>query len=146
MSKRQERAVDLYKNQGYNCAQAVVVAYADVLGMSEEQAFATFAGFGGGFGGQHEVCGAISGMTAVLGALLNVKTSDSAEGKQKIYSRVMNACKDFKKEHESIICRTLIVNAKKNDESPKPCSHYIASCCQILDDSIGKNSPFTEKE
>ena len=145
MSKRQERAVDLYKNRGYNCAQAIVVAYSDVLGMSEEQAFSTFAGFGGGFGGQHEVCGAVSGMTAVFGALLGVKPTD-ADGKQKIYSRVMNACKEFKKEHETIICRNLLVEAKKTDASPKPCSKYIATCCALLDASIGKNSPFSEKE
>ena len=145
MSKRQERAVDLYKNKGYNCAQAIVVAYADVLNMSEEQAFSTFAGFGGGFGGQHEVCGAISGMTAVFGALLNVKPTEE-NGKQKIYSRIMNACKEFKKEHGTIICRNLLVNAKKTDSSPKPCSKYIASCCALLDGSIGKNSPFSEKE
>jgi C_GCAxxG_C_C family probable redox protein len=144
MSKRQERAVMLYKS-GYNCAQAVAIAYSDVLGMSEDKAGAIFSGFGGGFGGQHEVCGAVSAMTAVLGALLDVKDGD-AEGKKKIYSRVQNACKDFKKEHESIICRTLLVNAKKVDESPKPWAHYIASCCAILDASIGKNSPFTEKE
>jgi C_GCAxxG_C_C family probable redox protein len=87
MSKRQERAVMLYKS-GYNCAQAVAIAYSEVLGMSEEKAGAIFSGFGGGFGGQHEVCGAVSAMTAVLGALLDVKDGD-ADGKKRIYSRVL---------------------------------------------------------
>ena len=48
MSKRQERAVMLYKS-GYNCAQAVAIAYSDVLGMSEDKAGAIFSGFGGSF-------------------------------------------------------------------------------------------------
>ena len=144
MSKRQERAVNLYKN-GYNCAQAVAIAYSDVMGISEEKASQIFSGFGGGFGGQHEVCGAVSAMTAVFGAILDIKDTDEG-GKQKIYSRIQNACKDFKKQHESIICRTLLVNAKKVDQSNKPCSNYISTCCALLDASIGKNSPFTEKE
>ncbi len=136
MSERAERAIAIYKS-GHNCAQALAIAYADVLGMSEDKASAMFSGFGGGFGGQHEVCGAISAMTAVMGLLMGV-TDGSLESKKRIYSRISTACKQFKKEHGSIICRDLLVQAKKTDPSPKPCSAHLATVCSLMDEAIGK--------
>ena len=135
---RRQKAINLYKNQGYNCAQSVAMAYCDVLEMTEENAETVFAGFGGGFGGQHEVCGAISAMTAIMSKIVGVGNRD-AESKKHIYSRVSTSCKDFKKEYGSIICRTLLVEAKKKDESAKPCSHYIDKCCHLIDHALGKN-------
>lgn len=46
--------------KGYNCAQAVALAFSDVAGMSEEQLLKTLSPFGGGFGRLREVCGAFS--------------------------------------------------------------------------------------
>lgn len=142
---RKEKAVNLYENGGYNCAQAVAIAYCDVLSMSEEQASATFSGFGGGFGGQHEVCGAISAMTAIMGVIVNASQPGMDE-KKRIYSRIASASKEFKKQHDSIICRSLLVQAKKTNPSAKPCGAYIATVCDLIDKSIGKNTPYAEKE
>ncbi|MBO5888780.1 MAG: C-GCAxxG-C-C family protein, partial [Clostridia bacterium] len=47
-----------YFKQGYNCAQAVILAFADEIGLDKESAVKFISGFGGGFGRMREVCGA----------------------------------------------------------------------------------------
>ena len=62
---RFEKAFALHA-EGYNCAQAVIGAYADIIGIGEQEAFSIGAGFGGG-AGTGELCGAVSGAVMVLG-------------------------------------------------------------------------------
>ena len=65
MSNRLERAVEL-RAESYNCAQAVIAAVANDVGITEEAAF----GFAGGFGGGlrlGEVCGAATGAVMAIG-------------------------------------------------------------------------------
>ena len=50
-----------YHKQGYNCAQSVAGAFADLTGTAPEQLMAAMGGFGGGVGGSHEeLCGAVT--------------------------------------------------------------------------------------
>ena len=59
-----------YHKQGYNCAQSVAGAFADLTGTAPEQLMAAMGGFGGGVGGSHEeLCGAVSGGVLVLSLL-----------------------------------------------------------------------------
>ncbi len=51
----------------HNCAQAVLSTYADVAGISEEQAMSLAAAFGGGMGNMEGTCGALVGAGLVLG-------------------------------------------------------------------------------
>ncbi len=135
---RKERAVSLYKS-GYNCAQAIAITYAPVLELTEEAAAAMFSGFGGGMGGQHIVCGAVSVMTAIMGKLLGVSDSSPA-GKNKIYTRVREACKTMKEAHGTIVCRDLLIEAKKTDPSPKPCSKYLETVCDEIEVALGNKA------
>ncbi|MBQ8793490.1 MAG: C_GCAxxG_C_C family protein, partial [Clostridia bacterium] len=64
--KNSEKAVKLFTD-GYNCAQAVFGAFAEDLGFDEKTALKISAPFGGGFGRQREVCGAVSGMLMAFG-------------------------------------------------------------------------------
>ena len=63
---RVTKAVTLFKS-GYNCAQAVAGAYADLLGMDEDTALRAVEGFGGGIGRMRLTCGAVTGMTFLCG-------------------------------------------------------------------------------
>lgn len=47
--KHEDIAV-IKRNNGYNCAQAVLCAHAEELGMDEKQLFALSEGFGSGLG------------------------------------------------------------------------------------------------
>ena len=68
MKSRREQAIANFK-KGYNCTQAVVLAHADLLGISEEQAMILTQSFGGGMGRLRQVCGTVSAMFFVAGAL-----------------------------------------------------------------------------
>ena len=69
MNRHIEKAKELRSPQKcYNCAETIMMAYADDLGLTESQAECLGCNFGGGMkcGG---TCGAITGGLMVLGAL-----------------------------------------------------------------------------
>ena len=115
--------VELARNnflKGYNCAQAIAVAFHDLIGLTEEEAAKMASPFGGGFGRMREVCGAVSGMTLVLGALEgNPDPSDQA-AKTRIYERERELLAKFQEAQGSIICRELLGLRKDTKESAAP--------------------------
>ncbi|MBQ8837766.1 MAG: C_GCAxxG_C_C family protein, partial [Bacteroidales bacterium] len=62
IEERVAKAKRLFKEGGFNCCQAVVLAYNDLFGLEDETAAAISSGFGGGMGRLREVCGSVSGM------------------------------------------------------------------------------------
>ena len=65
MSDKQKRAVELF-DEGFNCAQSVIVPFVDALPVDASTALRMAGGFGHGLR-VGEVCGAISGAAMVLG-------------------------------------------------------------------------------
>jgi len=63
-----DKARGLFK-EGYNCSQAVLLAFSDVTGLDDNTALMLASSFGGGMGRLREVCGAVSGMFMVIGIL-----------------------------------------------------------------------------
>ena len=78
--KKAERARQLFK-EGYNCAQAVVGAFAGEMGMDFDTAIKLASSFGGGMGRMREVCGAVSGMFIVAGVLYGYSGAASQSGR-----------------------------------------------------------------
>lgn len=122
-----EQAKELFLN-GHNCAQAVLCAYADELGLSQEQAIAMSACFGGGLGRQREVCGAVSAMCMVLSLKYAPKDPKDHAAKAAFYAQIQELCKRFKDENGSIICRELLsLPDGPSDPTPDPrTAHYYA--------------------
>ena len=52
---------------GYNCAQSVFLAYADLFDLEPDLAKKMSVSFGGGMGRMREVCGAVSAMSMLAG-------------------------------------------------------------------------------
>ena len=67
IEERAARAVEL--KAGCNCAQAVVLSYADKLPLEEETLKKLAAGYGGGMGCMEGTCGALVGAVMVAGLL-----------------------------------------------------------------------------
>ena len=67
---KKEYAVYL-KHNGYNCAQAVLMAYLDKLNLDEEMVKKLGSAFGSGMGGLKGTCGAVVGANIALGLLNN---------------------------------------------------------------------------
>ena len=66
MESRVERAQELFRS-GYNCAQSVFAAYADLFGMDRETALKISCPMGAGIGRMREVCGTVCAMSMLSG-------------------------------------------------------------------------------
>lgn len=64
--ERIQKAVKAFKEDGRNCCQAVVSAFADLYGFTEEQALRMTAALGHGHGVE-ETCGALTGLQMLIG-------------------------------------------------------------------------------
>lgn len=104
-----------YFLQGFNCCQAVVLAFKDELKLPEEEIKKITIGFGGGLARQRLTCGAVSGMAMVLGAL-----KSDGQDKAAAYAMIKNACDDFKAETGSIICAEMLSGEILKDKSTVP--------------------------
>ena len=111
---RADRAEALFR-QGYNCSQSVFAAFADVVGMSVEEAAQLASPFGAGFGKLREVCGAVSGMTMLAGRLKGYSDPSAREEKIELYALIQNMCAEFEEKEGSIICRELLGLEKGED-------------------------------
>ena len=115
---RADRAEELFR-QGYNCGQSVFAAFADVLGMTVEEAAKIASPFGAGFGKLREVCGAVSGMTLVTGYLKGYSDPADYESKKELYAFIQKICAEFEERQGSIICRELL-GLKKGEDLGEP--------------------------
>jgi C_GCAxxG_C_C family probable redox protein len=111
---RADRAEALFR-QGYNCSQSVFAAFADVVGMSVEEAAQLASPFGAGFGKLREVCGAVSGMTMLAGKLKGYSDPEAREEKIELYKLIQKMCAEFEEKEGSIICRELLGLEKGED-------------------------------
>jgi len=141
------KAAELFLG-GYNCAQAVSVAFCDVTGMDEKLAAKWASSFGGGMGRLREVCGAVSGMFMVLGYLYGYDTPGDDEKKKELYSRVQMLAKKFEQENGSIICRELLKNPPTDpNPSPRtaeyyakrPCARMVMVAARLVDEFVADN-------
>ena len=94
--------------QGYNCAQAVLLAFCDDLGFDEQTALMLASPFGGGIGRMREVCGTVTGMYMALGLARGYSDSKDNADKKRVYTEVQQLAERFKEDNGSIICRDLL--------------------------------------
>lgn len=114
-----KKAMELFK-EGYNCAQAVFLAFTDRYEMDETIALKLSSSFGGGMGRLREVCGAVSGMFMVAGVLYGYESPEAFEEKTKHYERIQQLAEQYKKFTGSIICRELLgLDVKKDSHVPE---------------------------
>ena len=105
--------------EGYNCAQAVIMAFSDLIGMEETHCAKLSSSFGGGMGRMREVCGAVSGMLMVAGMLYGYDGPEEGQVKKEHYARVQELAEQFRAGAGSIICREILKNPP-SDPSPTP--------------------------
>lgn len=122
-AERGARARD-YFLQGFNCCQAVLLAFADVLeanGQASEELLKTIgSGFGGGFARLREVCGSFSACTMIAGFLSPAGPSDMA-ARTANYALVQELAKEFRARNGgSIVCGKLLGLKDKQPEGPAP--------------------------
>jgi len=141
------KAAELFVG-GYNCAQAMLVAYCDTTGLTPEFSAKLASSFGGGMGRMREVCGAVSGMLMVAGLLYGYDTPGDDTVKKEHYQLVQYLAGKFREEAGSIVCREILKNPP-SDPNPtprtaefyakRPCARMLILASEILDSYISEH-------
>lgn len=143
-TNRINNAIALFE-KGYNCSQAVFMAYADLYNIEQETAAKIATSFGGGMGRMREVCGAVSGMFLVLGLHYPFTDTNDKTAKNTNYKAVQRLANQFKSEMGSYICADLLQKKRELESSisenrtdkyyaERPCT----KCVRIAAEIVGK--------
>lgn len=139
-----EKARELFLS-GCSCSQAVLAAFADDLGMTQEMALKLASSFGGGMGGMRETCGAVSGMLMVAGLKWGYSEVGDLCVKAAHYARVRALVEAFRAEHGVIVCRELLAHLGTLRQEPsartaayykeRPCVLFVETAARLLDEA-----------
>lgn len=140
-----------YFNNGYNCAQSVALAYADITTLDEKMVATITASFGGGLGRLREVCGAVSGMAFVASFISPCPMADNAEAKKANYALVQEFAEQFRQKNGNIVCRSLLgLDRPKDEPTPsartaeyykkRPCAEYVYDAALIVGEYLANKS------
>lgn len=127
---RVQKAVENHK-KGYNCAQAVVCAFADRTNFSEDELFRLSEAFGGGMGGTKGVCGAVSAMVFLAG-LEKSKGVESLPETNKLtsYAFAGEMMEEFENKNQTLMCSRL------KGENLRSCDGCIEDAVRILEEKL----------
>jgi C_GCAxxG_C_C family probable redox protein len=139
-----EDAVNRF-HAGASCAQAVLAAYAQEVGLSEAMAMRLGSAMGAGLAGLRETCGAVNAMVAVMGLRHGCDTPMDAKTKAAHYERVRAAIADFDAAFGTHNCKALLQKAsieKQAGVAPeartaayyaqRPCAAFVRFCAERL--------------
>ena len=135
MSKTRCAEIMRLSGEGYNCAQAVACAYADVTGLDHKTLFKITETLGGGMGRMQETCGALIATYLVMSHL----NSDGglSQGKTKLdtYDKTQVLHDSFVAKLGSSNCKVLL-----KGEKPKHgvCDDKLQTACDIIEDTFHK--------
>lgn len=114
MTDQSQQAVDLF-TQGYNCAQAVLAAYAPQIGLTQDQALRLAIGLGGGIARTRETCGAALAMILLVG--FKTDPTDKAAA-YTLGQKLLDAFKAAN--HGTCLCRQLLQLPSDAPTPPTP--------------------------
>ena len=151
MEERIEKAIELFK-EGYNCSQSFVAAFADMYGLTPEQALKVSASFGGGIGRMRQTCGAACGLFMLAGLETGCTEGKNREGKEANYKVVQELAEEFRKRNGSLICAELL-GLSKTAPTPatpeartaeyykkRPCVNMVEEAARIWCEYLSTNS------
>ncbi|MBO6163190.1 MAG: C_GCAxxG_C_C family protein [Eubacterium sp.] len=143
---RREAAMENFK-KGYNCSQAIVLAFADMLPVDRTLLLRLASSFGGGMGRLREVCGSVSGMFMIAGLLYGYDGPETGQIKAEHYAGIQELAKRFEEKHGTIICREMLGLSVRHDVptpeartaeyyKKRPCAEIIGDAAEILEQYI----------
>ena len=87
METRKHIAAEKKRCNSHNCAQAILHTYADIAGISEDEAMSIAGAFGGGMGNMEGTCGALVGSGLVLGLVNKDKVKSMKQMRQGLVNK-----------------------------------------------------------
>ena len=136
--------------KGYNCSQALVLAFEDMVPIDRESLLKLASSFGGGMGRLREVCGSVSGMFMIAGLLYGYDGPETGQVKADHYARIQELARRFEEAHGSIVCREMLGLSVKHDAptpeartneyyKKRPCPDIVGDAAEILEKYIEEN-------
>ncbi len=133
--------------EGYNCAQSVVGAFADLMEVDFDTLMRLCCGYGGGIGRLRETCGAFIGGVMVLDALLGSTDPADHGAKSAQYARIQQMAERCRIKNGSVVCRDLLgLPAGASAPTPekrsadyyrkRPCPQIIYETAAIVEEMI----------
>lgn len=140
----EDKALSYFKEK-FHCSQSVLAAYADDLGLSEEQALKIAYCFNAGMR-KGEVCGACSGALMVLGMIYGQSDKNDLDSRNRANQMTDRFLNRFKELNGSYICNDIlgcdittqegIAYAKKHELFSTTCSDMVALAVKVLEEII----------
>ena len=132
---------------GYNCAQSVVFAFCDELGLDKDLALKLATGFGGGMGHRQEVCGAVTGGVLVLGAKHGRGEGAPRSATDVTYTKTRELFVRFQELHGACLCRELLAGCDLNTPAGQQifkeqnlretvCKHCVRNAVRIVEELL----------
>ena len=115
-----------YRKNGANCAQSLLAAFADVMGITEAQAMAMGAGLGGGVRSGN-ICGAVNAPVMILGCAC----PEMAGSKAKAAEITKEFQRRFTERFHKLDCRDLLAE-KDLDATDMARELGVTQHCRVL--------------
>ncbi len=130
--------------EGYNCAQAVLYSFCDVLCLEKDAALMMATGFGAGMGRKQEVCGALSGGIIAIGKRYGRSEGQDKTKTEETYGKVREFISRFESKNGSRLCRELLNGCdldtaegrrlyRDNGLFDKTCKNCVRTAAEILE-------------
>jgi C_GCAxxG_C_C family probable redox protein len=141
--KKSQKAIENFKSM--NCAQSVLLSYADEFNMEEMAALKIASSFGGGMA-MGKTCGAVTGAYMVLGMKIQTEGKTLQEIKAESRANVRKFNEIFMAKHGSLTCKKLlgvdISSAEGNQKASEShlfdtiCVDLVASAADIVEENF----------
>ena len=137
-----EKALEHFSNK-FHCSASVLAAYADELGLTEEQALKVAYCFNSGMR-KGEVCGACAGALMVLGMKYGQTVKGDMETRAYANQKTVEFLERFKEVNGSYLCNSILgydistpegaKAAKESNVFEEICPKMVASAVEILEE------------
>ncbi|MCX7780803.1 MAG: C-GCAxxG-C-C family protein [Negativicutes bacterium] len=123
--------------EGYNCAEAILRAFVEKLGLEvSDDALKMASGFGGGVGHAGCMCGALTAATMVLGLLEGRTSKEQSRGA--IYESAGEFHKLFTEKFGTSCCRVLNPHPFETKEHLRNCLKITGNTAELLEKYLGQ--------
>lgn len=139
VQERRESAMEIFR-RGYNCCQAVLLAFEDVTGLDSNALVKIGSGLGGGVARMRDVCGTVSGMAIVCGFICPSDDPQDQSRRKACYELVQKLAGEFRDLNGSVVCRELLGLESPGWQKPEPSARSAQfykkrPCEQLVGDS-----------
>jgi C_GCAxxG_C_C family probable redox protein len=129
--------------EGFNCAQSVLMAFCEDYGLDKKQAARVSNAFGAGLSKTGNVCGALSAAAMVIGLEHGKEHAEDADSQDKTYDLTGRLVEEFEEKCGATQCKELLgydmskpdelEKVKEGDIAQKVCPLYIRMAVELAE-------------